>query len=1011
MMSYFKNNWREVLIITVLLMVSGFLHAQNMFHFPFFENDEGTYFAQAWSVISEQKLAPYTYWYDHAPFGWLFTALWIILTGGLFSFGFALNSARVFMLVIHLLNVVLLYVFARQTTKSRWVGVLAGLLFSISPLAVYFQRRLLLDNLMVFWILLSLVFTFWKERLSVKVASAIAFALAVLTKENAIFFFPILAYFVWQESKPYQRVIVPLSWMFVAGSVIALYPLFALLKGELFPYGSMFSPDHPHVSLLGTLAMHAQRGTGLPFWNIDSDFAKNAEYWLSKDSLLMFAGAGTFIYHIFAGIWKKRNRVIALATLPMVLFLISGRLVINFYIIPVIPFLALCISLWIDDLAKGSGWVFKKIFKKLFVLKKENVANQKKKVVLAQDPDLTQNVSEKKYMPHRISNRKFKKSVLCTETIFTRNKKKVLLLQERFLTEIAKPRPSLWIKGKNRVLSMVSSIFTFKRNMARVTTVQKKNQSSREISQEKKSYWLSNSEYYLTHLIFVLSILFFGRQYAGPIQEYLHKDETTQQLRAVQWIQENLDPDSAISIDFYSYLDLQKNDRAGAPVFPNADWFWKVELDPDIREKKLHNDPELVNYMMVTAEVQRQVHTFAPDSLLRQVWDNSHVIAQFKNENNFYFDFNQTSETQEFPNGDWVVILQQNGIDLQQIWQTYRDAHIHPDGYVIMPGDEDSVITEAQAYALLRAVWMDDKETFDSVYNWTVEHMQLSDAHLFSWHWSHKDQSWADAGNATDADQDIALALIFASKVWGDEFYADQAQLILNDLWEHNVYSADQWVIITAGNWADSGSYLTLNPSYFAPYTYRIFAQFDQGHDWIKAVDSSYTLLDACSSALFGSSQRAYLPPEWCRFYKDTGTVAESFDPQPQSNEYGFNAFRVPWRVYLDYQWNGEPRAAEYLKKMSVPAALYQENENIPDVLSYEGTPLSESSKFGSVMNLPVVQIQDLELAKTIFEQTIEDTFSQENHYWLDGREYYLQNWYWFMLGLYQGELGNLYTE
>ena len=46
------------------------------------DEDEGTYVAEAWAIICEHQLAPYTYWYDHPPLGWAQLAGYIWLTDG-----------------------------------------------------------------------------------------------------------------------------------------------------------------------------------------------------------------------------------------------------------------------------------------------------------------------------------------------------------------------------------------------------------------------------------------------------------------------------------------------------------------------------------------------------------------------------------------------------------------------------------------------------------------------------------------------------------------------------------------------------------------------------------------------------------------------------------------------------------------------------------------------------------------------------------------------------------------
>ena len=83
-----------------------------------------------------------------------------------------------------------------------------------------------------------------------------------------------------------------------------------------------------------------------------------------------------------------------------------------------------------------------------------------------------------------------------------------------------------------------------------------------------------------------------------------------------------------------------------------------------------------------------------------------------------------------------------------------------------MPERDGGTISEAQAYALLRAVWAGDEATFARVHAWTVSNLSRPD-HLLSWHWGRRpDGAWGvlDANTASDGDLDYALALILAAR-------------------------------------------------------------------------------------------------------------------------------------------------------------------------------------------------------------------------------------------------------
>src|SRR5689334_23981805 len=83
-------------LLAVCLLTGLATHAWNLFHYPLYLTDEGIYTEQAWSVLHEGRLSPYTYFYDHAPMGWLTIAGWVgVLPGGFQQFGNAINTGRV----------------------------------------------------------------------------------------------------------------------------------------------------------------------------------------------------------------------------------------------------------------------------------------------------------------------------------------------------------------------------------------------------------------------------------------------------------------------------------------------------------------------------------------------------------------------------------------------------------------------------------------------------------------------------------------------------------------------------------------------------------------------------------------------------------------------------------------------------------------------------------------------------------------------------------------------------
>ncbi len=338
---------REHMWLAVLILSAGVAHGVNMLHFPYVESDEGTYASQGWAIISTGHLAAYTYWYDHAPFGWMQIALWYLITGGTHSFGDGIASGRILMLLVQCASAFLLYGIVRSVTGWVWPATLALLCFSLSSFGIYFHRRILLDNFASLWMLLS-IYALVTGRLSLKRVwlSAAALALSVLSKEVTAFLIPPLLLLVAHLAPRDIRWFALSGWLILSLSITSLYPLMALLNGEFFPVGSALGGTHPHVSLLCTLQYQAARGRDGGILNPHSLFWIVAGTWWHDEPLLLGGGlAGAAL--CVASFWLDRTAaLLGLCTLALFAFVARGGLVIQFYLVPLLAPLATSLSLF-----------------------------------------------------------------------------------------------------------------------------------------------------------------------------------------------------------------------------------------------------------------------------------------------------------------------------------------------------------------------------------------------------------------------------------------------------------------------------------------------------------------------------------------------------------------------------------------------------------------------------------------------------------------------------------------
>ncbi len=343
--------WAEAIMVVLALMGVLTAHAYNMFNFPRFELDEGTYMANAWA-ITQGMLSPYSYGYGHPPLGWIQIAAWLQLTGGPFTFGNAIDSGRVFMLFYAVGSALLVYLIGRRLTGSRSAALLALAIFSFSPLSITYQRQVFLDNIATFWLLMSFyLLVASKSRLKYMVGAGLAFGIAILSKEVVLVCFPALIYAAWLFSTKFQRKFSMVVFIYAVIAVGSTFILLALLKGELFPYSWHLPWDnHPHLSLLDTYIGQAQRSES------NGSFADSWATWIENDPFLILASLAAPAFNLIYGWWNRKHLVAALLLLSYWALLARGGQTLSFYIIPIIPLAAINITLAVNAIL---NWLVK----------------------------------------------------------------------------------------------------------------------------------------------------------------------------------------------------------------------------------------------------------------------------------------------------------------------------------------------------------------------------------------------------------------------------------------------------------------------------------------------------------------------------------------------------------------------------------------------------------------------------------------------------------------------------
>lgn len=243
----------------------------------------------------------------------------------------------------------------------------------------------------------------------------------------------------------------------------------------------------------------------------------------------------------------------------------------------------------------------------------------------------------------------------------------------------------------------------------------------------------------------------------------------------------------------------------------------------------------------------------------------------------------------------------------------------------------DSTVSEGIGYGMLIAVYMNDQHLFDEL--WKYEQQWLNgDSGLMDWRIKADGSGRLGTGAATDGDEDMAFALVMADKQWGGKgtlssSYLDIAKTQIDNIWKHEILDGK------LANASDNGfgGWSFINISYFAPAYYRVFKTVSGNKGWDDVIKTVYDTIDDALMHTNMPEDNGLVPAWW----DSQGKHAR--DNNDGRSWYQYDSCRTPFRIALDWCWNGEARAQTYISKTSaffsrVGAA------NLVDGYSLDGT-------------------------------------------------------------------------
>jgi endoglucanase len=352
---------------------------------------------------------------------------------------------------------------------------------------------------------------------------------------------------------------------------------------------------------------------------------------------------------------------------------------------------------------------------------------------------------------------------------------------------------------------------------------------------------------------------------------------------------------------------------------------------------------------------------------------------------------------------------------LADLWRVYTETYVESGTNRTMDLQDGGVTTsEGQGYTMLRAVWMDDQQTFAESWQWTKDNLQRDDWLLARRFGERPDGSYGiqdelgGAASATGADVDVAFALLMAYSRWQQDDYLYDALPVIDAVWEQSVVRVDGAPVLVADDLqAADADQVLVNPSYLAPYAYRVFARVDPSHDWSGLVDSSYALLEELADEPLDADRSAGLPPDWVHVDRRTGEF--SAVGGDLTTRFGHEALRLPWRLALDRAWHGEERALRLLEGQSVLAESWTGQGRLVAGYDRDGAPAAGDEApalYGGAMGYFTTVRPDL--ADKVYTEELLPLYDPDTGDLAEQLSYYDSNWVWFGMALHLDELPNL---
>ncbi|RJE91308.1 hypothetical protein D3P07_04455 [Paenibacillus sp. 1011MAR3C5] len=255
--------------------------------------------------------------------------------------------------------------------------------------------------------------------------------------------------------------------------------------------------------------------------------------------------------------------------------------------------------------------------------------------------------------------------------------------------------------------------------------------------------------------------------------------------------------------------------------------------------------------------------------------------------------------------------------------------------------------SEGQGYGMIITALMaghdaNAKTIYDGLFKTARAFKSSVNSNLMGWVVADHVNAQGHFSSATDGDLDIAYSLILAHNQWGSGGsinYLQEAVKMINAIKSSNVTNNNR---LNLGDW-DSKTTHNSRPSDWMMSHLRAFHEVTGDNTWLNVINALYTAYSQVSNTYapttglisdFIINSPAQPAPEW---------FLNEFQ---QTNQYYYNAARVPLRMVMDYAMYGETRGKTIADKIStwIKGATNNNPANVKAGYSLSGTALNTYS-------------------------------------------------------------------